>query len=56
MTASPASPLALALGTFDGVHRGHQAVVAAARAAVGPRGTVMAVTLWPHPLAVLRPA
>jgi riboflavin kinase / FMN adenylyltransferase len=39
-------PRAAALGTFDGVHRGHRAVIEAARAA-GPTATV--VTFDPHP-------
>ena len=37
---------AIAIGTFDGLHRGHQAVVQAALDEDGP-GTV--VTFWPHP-------
>jgi riboflavin kinase/FMN adenylyltransferase len=41
---------AVAIGTFDGVHRGHQAVVEAARA-TGLRSAV--VTFDPHPRAVL---
>jgi riboflavin kinase / FMN adenylyltransferase len=41
---------AVALGTFDGVHRGHAAVIESARAA-GLRSTV--VTFDPHPRAVL---
>ncbi len=44
------------LGNFDGVHRGHQAilhrVVAEARAR---RGDAVAITFHPHPVAVLRP-
>jgi riboflavin kinase/FMN adenylyltransferase len=40
----------VALGTFDGVHRGHQAVIAAARA-TGLRSTVL--TFEPHPRLVL---
>jgi riboflavin kinase / FMN adenylyltransferase len=39
-------PRAVALGTFDGVHRGHRAVLEAAIAA-GPTATV--VTFDPHP-------
>ena len=43
-------PRAVAIGTFDGVHRGHRAVIDAAVAA-GPRPTV--VTFHPHPRTVL---
>jgi riboflavin kinase / FMN adenylyltransferase len=45
------------VGNFDGVHRGHQAVVKRARE-VATRlqlGHVVAVTFDPHPIAVLRP-
>jgi len=48
--------MALAIGTFDGVHLGHQAVIAAARSAVGKAGEVTAVTFWPHPMTVFDPA
>jgi riboflavin kinase/FMN adenylyltransferase len=41
---------AVALGTFDGVHRGHRAVIEALTAA-GPRSTVL--TFEPHPRLVL---
>ncbi|MDR1806783.1 MAG: bifunctional riboflavin kinase/FAD synthetase [Propionibacteriaceae bacterium] len=44
----------LAIGNFDGVHRGHQAILHTARGAAEGR-PVVAVTFWPHPLAVLRP-
>ena len=41
---------AVALGNFDGVHRGHQAVVAAARRAATARGEALGVvTFRPHP-------
>ncbi|MDQ3823856.1 MAG: riboflavin biosynthesis protein RibF [Actinomycetota bacterium] len=43
-------PRSVALGTFDGVHRGHQRVIDAAVAA-GPRATV--VTFHPHPRTAL---
>lgn len=42
------------IGNFDGVHRGHQQLIRAARAAAGD-GTVVAVTFWPHPMSVIRP-
>lgn len=43
------------IGNFDGVHRGHQELIASARAQAGPDGTVIAVTFWPHPMSVIRP-
>lgn len=50
-------PLSLALGVFDGLHLGHQAVMARAveraRAADGLAGVV---TFEPHPIQVLAPA
>jgi riboflavin kinase/FMN adenylyltransferase len=42
------------IGVFDGVHRGHQALIAQARAIAG-EGTVVALTFDPHPLEVLAP-
>jgi riboflavin kinase/FMN adenylyltransferase len=46
----------LTLGNFDGVHRGHQAIVSRARAEADARGgQVVSVTFHPHPLAVLAP-
>ena len=46
----------LAIGNFDGVHRGHQAVLAAAKEASGRDGTpAMALTFEPHPRAVFTP-
>lgn len=44
----------VALGNFDGVHLGHQAVIGAARAEAKGRPVVVA-TFDPHPLRVLRP-
>jgi riboflavin kinase/FMN adenylyltransferase len=44
------------IGNFDGVHRGHRAVIARAREEADTRGaSVVAVTFHPHPMAVLRP-
>jgi riboflavin kinase / FMN adenylyltransferase len=43
-------PRAVAIGTFDGVHLGHQAVV---RHAVAAGGTPTVVTFHPHPREVL---
>lgn len=47
---------AVTIGNFDGVHRGHRAVVERTRAAAERAGLpVVAVTFDPHPMAVLRP-
>jgi riboflavin kinase / FMN adenylyltransferase len=43
------------IGNFDGVHRGHQAIVALAASLAGAGGQVVAVTFEPLPAAVLRP-
>ena len=49
-------PLFLAIGVFDGVHRGHQAVIStSARHARSAEGTSVVVTFDPHPAKVLRP-
>jgi riboflavin kinase/FMN adenylyltransferase len=49
-------PLFLAIGVFDGVHLGHQAVIStSARAAKSGNGTAVVVTFDPHPEKVLRP-
>ena len=49
------SAVAVTIGTFDGVHLGHAALVKAARDTVGDRGRVIALSFDPHPLAALRP-
>ena len=49
-------PLFLAIGVFDGVHLGHQAVIGRAAAdAQKHGGTAVVVTFDPHPARVLRP-
>jgi riboflavin kinase/FMN adenylyltransferase len=46
----------LAIGVFDGVHRGHQAVIStSADHAATSNGTPVVVTFDPHPEKVLRP-
>jgi riboflavin kinase/FMN adenylyltransferase len=49
-------PLFLAIGVFDGVHRGHQAVISTSTShAQSSNGTPLVVTFDPHPVKVLRP-
>ncbi len=49
-------PFVLAIGTFDGVHRAHQAIIKAAiKTAKKLKGTSIILTFSPHPLKVLRP-
>src|SRR5579862_2303659 len=52
----PETPMALTVGVFDGIHRGHQYLIQqtaqAARALGGKAGMI---TFWPHPLEVLHP-
>ncbi len=49
-------PVFLAIGVFDGVHRGHQAVIStAAHDAREAGGTAVVVTFDPHPAKILRP-
>ncbi|MEX1315494.1 MAG: bifunctional riboflavin kinase/FAD synthetase [Synechococcaceae cyanobacterium] len=44
-------PTAIALGSFDGLHRGHRRVIAAVTAA--GEGVPTVVSFWPHPREVL---
>ena len=47
----------LAIGNFDGVHRGHQAVIAAARRMAEEAGVAtLAMTFEPHPRTFFNPA
>jgi len=49
-------PIFLAIGVFDGVHRGHQAVISTSgQHAHAAEGTSVVVTFDPHPAKVLRP-
>src|SRR5881394_1557354 len=49
-------PLFLAIGVFDGVHLGHQAVIStSASHAAAAQGTAVVVTFDPHPAKILRP-
>lgn len=46
---------AITIGNFDGVHRGHTALIERARALAGPHGTVLVLAFEPHPLTRLDP-
>ncbi|MDQ7857355.1 MAG: riboflavin biosynthesis protein RibF [Armatimonadota bacterium] len=49
-----AAPVAVALGTFDGLHRGHRAVIDCLREVAGrTAGQSVALTFDPHPLTVI---
>ncbi|HIQ04438.1 MAG TPA: bifunctional riboflavin kinase/FAD synthetase [Anaerolineae bacterium] len=49
-------PSALAIGNFDGVHRGHQALIEQMQATAAGRGwRVGVLTFYPHPAMVLHP-
>lgn len=57
--ALPAKPAgkrrAVAIGNFDGAHRGHAALARTARERVGAAGEVIALTFEPHPSRYFRP-
>jgi riboflavin kinase / FMN adenylyltransferase len=46
---------ALTIGTFDGVHIGHAALIRCARERLGAAGKIAALAFEPHPLTALRP-
>jgi riboflavin kinase/FMN adenylyltransferase len=49
-------PVHLAIGVFDGIHLGHQAVISSAvQAADQSGGSAVVLTFHPHPMRVLRP-
>ena len=49
-------PIVLAIGVFDGVHLGHQAVIGTAlKHAAAVDGSAVVATFDPHPMKVLRP-
>lgn len=55
--AESRAPCALTIGNFDGVHRGHQALLARVRAAANARGLpVCVMTFEPHPREFFNPA
>ena len=57
LTALPDEPRSVAIGTFDGVHVGHQRVIGAAVAAARERElTASVLTFDHHPLAVVDPS
>lgn len=54
--SSALRPTAVALGSFDGLHRGHRSVIAAATAPMAAgqeRAVPTVVSFWPHPREVL---
>jgi riboflavin kinase / FMN adenylyltransferase len=54
--ALPQKPLHLAIGMFDGVHLGHQAVIeSAVHSARRSGGLAGVLTFWPHPSVLFRP-
>lgn len=52
-TYSLPRPCALTIGSFDGVHLGHQGILQKLREKVGPRGSVCVLTFSNHPSQVL---
>lgn len=48
-------PIVLTIGNFDGMHRGHRAVLQHAQSLVGSEGEVVVLTFRNHPSEVLKP-
>jgi riboflavin kinase/FMN adenylyltransferase len=53
--SQPRNPLVLTIGNFDGMHRGHRAVLNRARNLAGQEGQLLVLTFRNHPSEVLRP-
>lgn len=50
------TPLALSLGMFDGVHKGHQSIISELNLIAEEKGLQSSVlTFWPHPRLVFKP-
>ena len=48
--------LALSLGMFDGVHRGHQSIIEALKTTAANKNLIpAALTFWPHPRLIFQP-
>ncbi len=53
---SEKKPLVLSLGMFDGVHKGHQSIIAEINKIAGEKGLESAIlTFWPHPKTIFNP-
>lgn len=49
------TPLVLTIGNFDGMHRGHCAVLKRARSLAGSEGEIVVLTFQNHPSEILKP-
>ncbi|MGZ5210811.1 MAG: bifunctional riboflavin kinase/FAD synthetase [Kaistella sp.] len=53
---SEKTPLALSIGMFDGVHRGHQTIIKNLNTVAANKGLESAIlTFWPHPRTIFSP-